>query len=204
MRRFLGAVLLWAACGAASAPPPAILVWGDSLSAAHGIPIESGWVQLLQQRLREQGYPYAVVNGSVSGETTAGGLARLPAALAAHHPALVLIELGANDGLRGLPLEQMRANLRAMARRARESGAGVLLFEMRIPPNYGATYTDGFRASFAEIARREGATLVPFFLAPIVAEPALFQEDGIHPTAAAEPKLLDAVWPQLQPLLRRG
>jgi acyl-CoA thioesterase-1 len=176
-------------------------VWGDSLSAALGIPIESGWVQLLQQRLRQQGYPYAVINGSVSGETTAGGLARLPAALARHRPQLVLIELGGNDGLRGLPLQQLRANLREMVRRSRKSGARVLLFEMRIPPNYGVIYADGFRAAFAAVAKQEGATRVPFFLGPIIEDPKGFQDDGIHPTAAAQPRLLDAVWPLLQPQL---
>ena len=187
---------------AASSAAPVILVWGDSLSAAYGIPLESGWVQLLAARLREQGYPHRVVNGSVTGETTAGGLARLPAALARHRPALVLIELGGNDGLRGLPLKQLRANLRAMVVRARASGARALVFEMQIPPNYGAAYAEGFQQAFAEIAQGGPAHFVPFFLAPIALEPKWFQEDGIHPSVAAQPLMLDAVWSVLESVLR--
>ncbi len=174
-----------------------ILVWGDSLSAAYGIALESGWVQLLQQRLQQKGYPHRVVNGSVAGETTAGGLARLPAALARHRPELVLIELGGNDGLRGLPLKQLRANLLAMVARARASGARALVFEMQIPPNYGMAYAQGFQRTFAEVSRAGPAQLVPFFLAPIAADPKWFQEDGIHPSVAAQPLMLDAVWPAL-------
>ncbi|MGH8482258.1 MAG: arylesterase [Nevskiaceae bacterium] len=200
MRRLLFVVLLlWAVPGAAR--EPVILVWGDSLSAAYGIPRESGWAQLLQLRLREQGYPHRVVNGSVAGETTAGGLVRLPDALAQHRPALVLVELGGNDGLRGLPLPQLRANLGRLARLSRDAGARVLLFEMRIPPNYGVAYTDGFQQAFAEVARAQGATLVPFFLESIATDPAQFLDDGIHPAPAAQPRLLDAAWPVLQPLL---
>lgn len=186
---------------ARAADAPVILVWGDSLSAAYGVPLESGWTQLLQQRLRAQGYPHRVVNGSVSGETTAGGLARLPAALRQHRPALVVIELGGNDGLRGLPLKQLRANLTALVRRSREAGAKVVLCEMQIPPNYGAAYTAGFQRAFAEVARAQGAPLVPFLLASIATDPQWFQEDGIHPTVAAQPKLLDAVWPVLHSVL---
>lgn len=180
---------------------PVILVWGDSLSAAYGIPFETGWAQLLQKRLREKGYPHRVVNGSVTGETTAGGLARLPAALKQHRPAIVLLELGGNDGLRGLPLKALRANLAQLTRQSRAAGARVLLFEMRMPPNYGAAYTDGFRQSFAEVARVQGATLVPFFLEPIATDPAQFLDDGIHPSRAAQPALLDAVWPVLHSVL---
>lgn len=194
--------MLW--LGPAVAADPVILVWGDSLSAAYGIPRESGWVQLLQERLRERGYPHRVVNGSVTGETTAGGLARLPAALAQHQPALVLIELGGNDGLRGLPLAQLRGNLTRLARLSRQAGAQVLLFEMRMPPNYGQAYTDGFRRAFAEVARAQGATLVPFFLEAIATDPAQFLDDGIHPSQAAQPRLLDAVWPVLHSVLAPG
>ena len=183
---------------AAEAPAPVILVWGDSLSAAHGIPLESGWVQLLQKRLVQNGYPHRVVNGSVTGETTAGGLARLPAALKQHRPALVLIELGGNDGLRGLPLKQLRANLHAMVARTRAAGAQALVFEMQMPPNYGAAYTQGFAQSFAQAAQQGPARLVSFFLAPIATDMKWFQEDGIHPTAAAQPQLVDAVWPTLR------
>jgi acyl-CoA thioesterase-1 len=208
MRRLLGLLLVLWMVPAGAAPavrpvagPPVILVWGDSLSAAYGVPLESGWVQLLAARLRDQGYPHRVVNGSVTGETTAGGLARLPVALQQHRPALVLIELGGNDGLRGLPLKQLRANLSQLARLSRQAGARVLLFEMRMPPNYGAAYTEGFRRAFGEVARAQRATLVPFFLAPIADDPAQFQEDGIHPAAAAQPPLLDAVWPVLHAVL---
>ncbi len=188
----------------AAAREPVILVWGDSLSAAYGIPRESGWVQLLQQRLREQGYPHRVVNGSVAGETTAGGLARLPAALKAHRPALVLVELGGNDGLRGLPLKELRANLARLVQQSRAAGARVLVFEMRMPPNYGAAYTAGFRRAFGEVARAQGATVVPFFLEAIAADPGQFLEDGIHPSHAAQPRLLDAVWPVLHSVLGAG
>jgi acyl-CoA thioesterase I len=195
-------VLLWTAPAAATTAAPVILVWGDSLSAAYGMPLGSGWVQLLQVRLRDQGYPHRVVNGSVTGETTAGGLARLPAALKRHRPDFVLIELGGNDGLRGLPLAQLRANLRALVARSREAGAQVLVLEMQIPPNYGPAYTQGFQQAFAEAARAGPARLVPFFLAPIASDPKWFQDDGIHPTPAAQPRLLDAVWPALEPVLK--
>ena len=195
--------MLWLA-PAVAGPEPVILVWGDSLSAAYGIPRETGWVQQLQQRLRERGYPHRVVNGSITGETTAGGLARLPAALKQHRPALVLLELGGNDGLRGLPLAQLRANLARLAQLSRGAGARVLLFEMRIPPNYGAPYADGFRQAFAEVARAQGATLVPFFLEAIAADPAQFLDDGIHPSQAAQARLLDAVWPVLHSVLAPG
>jgi acyl-CoA thioesterase-1 len=201
MRRALFLVLMLWLGPAVAAPEPVILVWGDSLSAAYGMPRETGWVQLLQQRLREQGYPHRVVNGSVTGETTAGGLARLPAALAQHRPVLVLLELGGNDGLRGLPLKDLRANLTRMARLSRDAGARVLLFEMRMPPNYGAAYTDGFRKAFAEVARAQGATPVPFFLEGIAADPKQFLDDGIHPSRAAQGRLLDAVWPVLHPVI---
>jgi acyl-CoA thioesterase-1 len=201
MRRlFLVVLVLWMMPGRA-AESPVILVWGDSLSAAYGMPRESGWVQLLQERLRQKGYPHRVVNGSVSGETTAGGLARLPAALKQHRPAVVLIELGGNDGLRGLPLAQLRANLAQLVKLSRDAGARALVFEMRMPPNYGVAYTDGFRQAFAEAARAQQATLVPFFLEPIATDPAQFLDDGIHPSRAAQPRLLDAVWPVLHSVL---
>jgi len=201
MRRLLFLLILLWLGPAGAAPAPVILVWGDSLSAAYGIPLESGWVQLLQQRLRDQGYPHRVVNGSVAGETTSGGLARLSAALAQHGPKWVLIELGGNDGLRGLPLKELRANLQAMVSRSRAAGASVLVFEVQIPPNYGAAYTQGFRRAFADVAKQGPARLVPFFLAPIAADPKWFQEDGIHPSIAAQPLMLDAVWPVLEPAL---
>lgn len=179
---------------------PVALVWGDSLSAAYGIALEDGWVALLQQRLEAEGYPHRVVNGSVSGETTAGGLARLPAALARNRPALLLIELGANDGLRGLSLKTMRDNLEQMVRLAQDSGARVAVFEMMIPTNYGLRYAEAFRETFGEVAGEAGAVHVPFLLTPIALEMKWFQPDGIHPTAEAQPLILDAVWPALEPL----
>ena len=186
-----------------------ILVWGDSLSAGYGVDSQRGWVRLLEQKLGTQADPavrgWKVVNGSVSGETTAGGLARLPAALARHQPSLVLIELGANDGLRGLDLKQMRRNLEAMIDLARKAGAMPVLFEMRIPSNYGPVITERFQKAFSEAAGSTRTALVPFFLAPIATERATwFQDDGIHPNNAAQPLLLDAVWPHLLPLLTQA
>ena len=198
---FLVAMLWLGPAVAAAADAPVILVFGDSLSAAYGIPREAGWVQLLQQRLRQRGYPHRVVNGSVTGETTSGGLARLPSALKEHRPALVLLELGGNDGLRGLPLQQLRTNLAKLAQLSRAAGARVLVFEMRMPPNYGAAYADGFQQAFATVAREQGATLVPFFLEPIATDERQFLADGIHPAAGAQGLLLDAVWPVLHSVL---
>lgn len=187
----------------ARAEAPAILVMGDSLSAAYGINVDRGWVALLRQHLQKAGYPQQVVNASVSGETSTGGLRRLPAVLKEHHPQIVLIELGANDGLRGQPLNIMRANLEKMARLSRSAKAHPVLFEMRIPPNYGETYTTGFQNSFAAVAKKLKLPMVPFWLGGIAADPKNFQDDGIHPTEAAQPQLLDAVWPTLQALLKK-
>jgi acyl-CoA thioesterase I len=180
---------------------PVLLVTGDSLSAAYGIGIEEGWVALLQKRLQQQGYPHRVVNTSVSGETTRGALARLPTELAQHRPVLVLIELGANDGLRGQSLKTMRENLSTMVRLSRKAGAKAVIFEMRLPANYGPQYTEDFRESFTDVARSHGVPLVPFFLDSIALQAGSFQSDGIHPTTAAQPGLLEAVWPTLKPLL---
>lgn len=174
---------------------------GDSLSAAYGIPLSEGWVALLQRRLQDAGYPYTVVNASVSGETTSGGLRRLPSLLDRHQPQMVLIELGANDGLRGQPLEALRQNLMTMVASVQASGAQTVLFEMRIPPNYGMDYASGFQASFNSVGVETDTPVVPFFLMPIALDPASFQDDGIHPTAAVQETLLDAVWPTLAPLL---
>ncbi len=189
------------ASGVATAAPT-ILVFGDSLSAGYGLDANAGWVSLLERRLQTQGIDARVVNASVSGETTAGGLARLPAALEREHPAIVLIELGGNDGLRGQPLTAMRANLEKMVELAAAAHARPLLFEMRLPANYGPDYTRDFQQSFATVARSEKVTMVPFFLAAIATAPdRWFQDDGIHPNAAAQPQMLDAVWPTLAPLL---
>jgi len=187
---------------ARAAEPPTILVLGDSLSAGYGIAAEQSWASLLARRLKDQGLPHRVINASISGETTAGGLSRLPAALEKHRPTVVLIELGANDGLRGLPVAKMRENLTAMVALAQARQAKVLLFEMRIPSNYGPAYTEQFRKAFGEVAAAKRVPLLPFFLMPIATEPKFFLEDGIHPTAAAQPLLLDVVWPKLVTLLR--
>jgi acyl-CoA thioesterase-1 len=187
----------------ARAEPPTVLVLGDSLSAAYGIRLEQGWVALLQDRLESKGYGHRVVNASSSGETTGGALARLPRALERHRPAVVVIELGGNDGLRGLPIADVRANFEALIRQSRDSGASVLLVGMRIPPNYGATYTRAFHELFGELAAKHRLALVPFFLDGIALDDSLMLEDGLHPNAAAQPKLLEMVWPKLEPLLKR-
>lgn len=193
--------LLWLPASAATAQ---IVVLGDSLSAAYGIDQKQAWVALLQQRLQQKGYVYRVRNASVSGETTAGGLRRLPDILQDSQPKLVLIELGANDGLRAQSLDEMQRNLRSMVELSLAQGAQVLLFEMRIPPNYGTRYTESFQARFHKVSEQTGAQLLPFFLSAIAADPQMFLEDGIHPTLAAQPQLLDAVWEQLQPLLKQS
>ncbi|UHD14781.1 arylesterase [Thiocapsa bogorovii] len=185
----------------APAAPPVILVLGDSLSASYGLDRESGWVSLLEERLRERGMVFRVVNASVSGDTTAGGLTRLGTLLDEHAPTLVLIELGANDGLRGLGFEVIRNNIIQMIERSRTSGSRVLLTGLRLPPNYGAAYTDGFQAVFREVAEAESVPLVPDLLAGVAENWDLMQADGLHPTAEAQPRILDNVWPVLEPLL---
>jgi acyl-CoA thioesterase-1 len=181
-----------------------ILVLGDSLSAEYGLPRGAGWVRLLEQRLDARASSkYTVVNASISGETTRGGLTRLPQLLDTHRPSIVIIELGANDGLRGLPLEAMRANLKAMAEAARGAGARVLLVGIRVPPNYGRDYTERFFASFAEVARQTRSALAPFLLDGLAEDLAMFQADRIHPNEKAQPRMLDNVWPHLVPLLSR-
>jgi acyl-CoA thioesterase-1 len=205
MLRVLFALVL--ACTAlvarADVGAPTILVLGDSLSAAYGIPASKGWVTLLQERLRERGYPQRVVNASVSGETTAGGLARLPALLDRHQPQMVLIELGGNDGLRGQPVARIEENLTRLATLSRDAGAVPVLFEMRIPSNYGPVYTEGFHAAFGKVAKALDAPLVPFFLEAIALDPDAFQGDGIHPTVSAQPVMLDTAWPALESVLKR-
>ncbi|QVL48060.1 MAG: arylesterase [Thiocapsa sp.] len=181
--------------------PPVILVLGDSLSASYGLDRESGWVSLLEERLRERGLAYRVVNASVSGDTTAGGLTRLGALLDDHAPAIVLIELGANDGLRGLGFEVIRNNLTTLVARSSAAGSQVVMTGLRLPPNYGAAYTDGFQAVFREVAEVESVPLVPDLLAGVAENRDLMQADGLHPTAEAQPRILDNVWPILGPLL---
>ena len=179
-----------------------ILVYGDSLSAAYGLAEKRGWVALLAERLKRERSDYSVVNASISGETTAGGRARLPAALARHKPSILILELGANDGLRGLPVAEMRDNLGAMIGAAQKAGAQVLLVGMRMPPNYGPEYEREFAAAFGALARRHRTALVPFLLDGIAEDLARFQPDRIHPTAEAQPILLESVWKALRPLLR--
>jgi acyl-CoA thioesterase-1 len=192
---------------ARAAPAPArILVVGDSLSAEYGLARGSGWVALLEQRLRQQGIAATVINASISGDTTAGGLSRLPALLKAQRPTLLLIELGANDALRGLSLDAARDNLAKMVQLGQAAGARVVLIGMRMPPNYGRRYGDAFAALYADVARQHHAALVPFLLAGVADAPdadALFQPDGLHPVAAAHPRMLDNVWSVLRPLLGR-
>lgn len=195
-------LLLWLSAGLAHAAGN-ILVFGDSLSAGYGIPADKSWPALLDGRLQKEQLPWRVVNASISGETTAGGKSRLPAALERHRPGVVILALGANDGLRGLPLAQTRDNLTAMTRAAKQSGARVLLVGMQLPPNYGPDYTREFNALFATVARQEKTALLPFLLEPIALDDNAFQPDRLHPTAAAQPKLLDHVWPALRPLLKR-
>jgi acyl-CoA thioesterase-1 len=185
----------------ASATERTLLVMGDSLSAAYGLRSEQGWVALLEQRLIEQQRGWRVVNASISGETTDGGAARIDSEIATHAPDLVIIELGANDGLRGLPLQHARTNLERMIEAAKAAGADVLLIGMRMPPNYGPAYTSGFFDLFAELAREHEAALLPFLLEPIAADRDAFLDDNLHPTAEAQPLLLDHVWPALEPLL---
>lgn len=183
---------------AARADVPVVLVMGDSLSAGYGMRADQGWVALLQRRLSESGYGYRVVNASATGETTGGGLTRLPRALEKHRPAIVIIELGGNDGLRGLDLDETRRNLDALIAAARRRGADVLLLGMQLPPNYGSAYTAAFRRLFSDAANAHGAALVPFLLDGLEHDERHFLPDGIHPNAAAQPIMLDNVWPVLQ------
>jgi acyl-CoA thioesterase-1 len=186
---------------AAPARAPVILVVGDSLSAGYGIEMRAGWVSLLQQRLAQSGYAHQVVNASISGDTTGGGRSRLPQALRLHAPDIVIIELGANDGLRGLSLADMRDNLAAMIKTAHAARAKVLLVGMHLPSNYGTVYTRKFHAVYSDLAKKLRVPLAPFVLDGIALKPELLQADGLHPVAAAQPRMLDNVWPHLKPLL---
>jgi acyl-CoA thioesterase-1 len=188
----------------ARAEPATVLVFGDSISAGYGLAsVDAGWVASLQRKLKSEGYGYQVVNASVSGETTAGGLTRLPRALALHHPRIVILELGGNDGLRALPIAAMRGNLAQMVHLTRTAGADVVLLGMRIPPNYGPQYTEQFQAVYTDLAKEFGVPVVPFLLEGIALNPALMQADQIHPDELGQPILLANVWPVLQPLLRK-
>ena len=178
------------------------MVFGDSVSAAFGIAQARGWVALLGERLKQERLDYSVVNASVSGETTAGGAARLRPVLNKHKPAVVIIELGGNDGLRGMPVAAMKKNLSDMVDQSRKSGARVLLIGMQMPPNYGPQYTSQFERAFADVAKQHGAALLPFLFENFGAGRDLFQPDGIHPTEAAQPVMLESVWKRLRPLLK--
>ena len=197
----LGALAAAGPATAGAPTAPALVVLGDSLSAGYGIRVEDGWVALLERRLAAQGYGYRVVNASVSGETTAGGLARLPRVLDRQQPAIVVVELGGNDGLRGLPVADLRKNLAAIVARSRAAGARVLLVGTRMPTNYGPLYTEQYFASFAAVAKSERVPLVPSLLEAVTTDERNFQADHLHPVAAVQPALLDTVWRGLAPLL---
>lgn len=194
--------LVVATYASASAPARTLLVVGDSLSAGFGLEPGQGWVTLLQNRLTAKGYGYRVVNASTSGDTTTGGLGRLPRALKVHKPAVVLIELGGNDGLRGTPLHVMRNNLLQMIRLSRAAGARVVLAGLRMPPNYGPRYTREFSAVYTALAREEKVPLIPFIMDGVALNPKLMLADGIHPNAKGQPRILENVWPYLKPELR--
>ncbi len=198
----LATLAVLATANPVAAKPAQILVVGDSLSAGYGLSSGEGWVDLLTKKLAREKIAAQVINASISGDTTAGGLARLPALLVKHKPTLVVIELGGNDGLRGSPVAAAKANLLKMAELAKASGAKVLVVGMRMPPNFGPSYTAQFEAMYAEVAKAVGGGLVPFFLDRIGTDLSKFQADKIHPTAAAQPELLDTVWPALAKLLR--
>jgi acyl-CoA thioesterase-1 len=216
MSRVIGFLMAWlllaaSAAGVAaettspsqpSSSAPVVLVFGDSLSAGYGIRVEQGWVSLLAQKISQQGYGFRVVNASVSGETSAGGLARLPRALSVQQPRIVVLELGANDGLRGLPLDQTRDNLGRMIELCRSQHLAVLLLGLQLPPNYGERYTSGFMAMYEGLAAEHHIALLPFLMQNVALTPELMQADGLHPNEKGQPLLLDNVWPKLVPLLR--
>jgi acyl-CoA thioesterase I len=194
--------MLFAFGAPAAAAERSILILGDSISSAYGIAQARGWVALLGERLKRERLDYIVANASVSGDTSAGGAARLGAALERHRPAVVVLELGGNDGLRGLPVAEMKRNLSAMIEQSTQSGARVLLVGMKIPPNYGPDYTAAFDAVYADLAKRHKIALVPFLMEDFADQPDLFQPDRIHPAQAAQPLMLERVWKALQPLLK--
>jgi acyl-CoA thioesterase I len=203
LRGFVGAALLTACSAAlyAAETKPAIVVLGDSLSAEYGLPRDTGWVNLLRERLAKERFDYSVANSSISGDTTSGGRARLTAVLARIKPAVVIVELGANDALRGVPLATTESNLRGIVDASQAAHAKVLLVGMYVPSNYGPDYTQKFHAVYERISKEKNVPLVPFLLAGIADKPAMFQSDQIHPTVQAQPLLLDNVWPTLKPLL---
>jgi acyl-CoA thioesterase-1 len=206
MSRVIGILVAWlfalAASAALASQSNVILVYGDSLSAGYGIRVEQGWVSLLQQKIVQEGYGFHVVNASISGETTAGGLSRLAHVLSVQQPHIVLLELGANDGLRGLPLTQTHANLDQIITQLQAQRVAVLLLGVRLPPNYGERYTREFSDMYQQLAAAHKIPLLPFLLERVALTPGLMQPDGLHPNAQGQPLLLENVWPRLVPLLR--
>lgn len=202
MFRILIIALLWLPILTQAREAPVILIMGDSVSAAYGMTSQQGWVALLQARITSQDYPHQIINASISGETSLGGLNRLPPLLRRHRPTIVILELGTNDGLQGQPLAQIRYNLANMVAQIRSAGAKVLLLGMRLPPNYGPSYTRQFHEIFQDVAQRYKIAKVPFVLEGIAGIPALTQEDGLHPAAIAQSRVLENVWPRLQPMLK--
>jgi len=203
MRRCLVLLLsVWCATVAAAGTPRKVLVLGDSLSAAHNIPVEAGWVRLLDARTSKMATPWTMVNASISGETSLSGRNRLPALLKKEQPSVVVVELGANDGLQGLPLSQLASNLDAMISAATGAGARVLLLGIELPVNYGPQYRDGLRKVYADAAAKHKVVLLPFLLDGVAQDPDLMQDDGLHPTAKGEPRVAENVWKTLSPLLR--
>lgn len=201
MRVWFVSAALALMCMAQNAAAGTILIVGDSISAGFGLDTRLGWVSLLEQRLEREGHDDRVVNASISGDTSAGGQARLPALLTEHKPDVVIVELGGNDGLRGQPPAQLQQNLASMIQQSRDSGAKVLLLGMQIPPNYGKRYVEAFAKVFGDVAQKEKVPFVPFFLEGVGGHPELMQADGLHPAVAAQDKLLENVWPALKPLL---
>ena len=201
MRVWFVSAALALMCMAQNAAAGTILIVGDSISAGFGLDTRLGWVSLLEQRLEREGHDDRVVNASISGDTSAGGQARLPALLTEHKPDVVIVELGGNDGLRGQPPAQLQQNLAAMIDAAKTAGAKVLLLGMQLPPNYGPRYTEAFAGVYTQLADEKQIALVPFFLEGVGGHPELMQADGLHPAAAAQKRLLDNVWPALKPLL---
>ena len=201
MRVWFVSAALALMCMAQNAAAGTILIVGDSISAGFGLDTRLGWVSLLEQRLEREGHDDRVVNASISGDTSAGGQARLPALLTEHKPDVVIVELGGNDGLRGQPPAQLQQNLAAMIDAAKTAGAKVLLLGMQLPPNYGPRYTEAFAGVYTQLADEKQIALVPFFLEGVGGHPELMQADGLHPAAAAQKRLLDNVWPVLKPLL---
>jgi acyl-CoA thioesterase-1 len=201
MRKFYSLLLLIVAAATQAAGPPTVVVFGDSLSAGYGVDVDQTWVALLQNRLESQGYEYRVVNASISGETTQGGMTRINAALDNFSPALVILELGGNDGLRGFPTGVIKENIRFIIERSRNHGAAVVILGIRIPTNYGPRYTQAFEGIYSELASELDVPWIEFFMEGIAQNDDLMQEDGIHPTAEAQPMLLDNAWPIIQEAL---